>query len=92
MWVRVPPILPTKNYVMNSEERYLEEFKKYKDVKLHLDSIYCKKSKLTEKVVILRITCAGMAQIKNLKYSVQDTSLVSKKLSIRRINKIKNFH
>ena len=67
MWVRVPPILPFTGYAMNSEERYLEEFKKYKDVPLHLDSVYCKKSKLTEKVMILRITCAGMAQVKNLR-------------------------
>jgi len=67
MWVRAPPILPTIGYVMSSEERYFEEFKKYKDVPLHLNSVYCKKSRMTEKVMILRITCAGMAEVKNLR-------------------------
>ena len=53
---------------MNSQERYLQEYEKYKNVPLHINSVYSKKSRQTEKVMILSIDNeAETAEVKNLR-------------------------
>jgi len=51
-----------------SKQKYLTEYKKYKNVQLVLDGVYVKKSRTTEKVVLVEIDEeAEMARIKNLR-------------------------
>ena len=40
---------------MSGIQRYLDEYEKYKHVELHVNTEYCKKSKQTEKVILLEI-------------------------------------
>jgi len=52
--------------IRESKRRYLEEYEKYKDVKLELNEVYCKKSRLSEKVTLIDIDEeADMGRIKN---------------------------
>jgi hypothetical protein len=51
-----------------SKQKYLTEYNKYKNVELSLDEVYVKKSRTTEKVVLLEIDEeAQVARIKNLR-------------------------
>ena len=53
---------------MNSKEKYLEEFEKYKHIVLDLDAVYAKKSRTTEKVVIVEFNKSeNIALVKNLR-------------------------
>ena len=51
-----------------SKQKYLTEYNKYKNVQLSLDEVYVKKSRTTEKVVLVEIDEENeMARIKNLR-------------------------
>lgn len=53
---------------MNSTEKYLEEFAKYKHIVLDLDAVYVKKSRTTEKMKIVEINKnESIALVKNLR-------------------------
>jgi ribosomal protein L25 (general stress protein Ctc) len=53
---------------MNSKEKYLQEYEKYKNVQLDEQSTYVKKSRSSEKVVLLEIdTKKETALVKNLR-------------------------
>ena len=57
-----------------SKEKYLTEYNKYKDVEVRLDEVYVKKSRTSEKVVLLEIDeDAQMARIKNIRTGVTQT-------------------
>ena len=40
---------------MSNMQRYFEEYEKYKNVELDLDVVYLKKSKASERVMLLKI-------------------------------------
>ena len=49
-------------------QRYLEEYEKYKHVELEANVVYCKKSRQTERVMILEINDSeNVVQVKNLR-------------------------
>ena len=49
-------------------QRYFEEYEKYKNVELDLDVVYLKKSKASERVMLLEIDVEGnAAQVKNMR-------------------------
>ena len=51
-----------------SKKKYFGEYNKYKDVKLSFDEVYAKKSKTSEKVILLEIDLdSQMARIKNVR-------------------------
>ena len=57
-----------------SKKKYLVEYNKYKDVKLSLDEVYAKKSKTSEKVILLEIDLdSQMARIKNVRSGATQT-------------------
>jgi len=54
--------------VSKNQQRYLEEFEKYKHVQLSTSEIYAKKSMITEKVIIKKIDKKrDVAIIKNIR-------------------------
>jgi len=72
------PIYPTNTERLKMERKskqiYLAEYKKYKDVKLSLDEVYVKKSRTTEKVVLVEIDEENeMARVKNLRTGTLQT-------------------
>ena len=72
------PIYPTNTKRLKMERKskqiYLAEYKKYKNVKLSLDEVYVKKSRTSEKVVLLEIDQeAEMAKVKNVRSGVTQT-------------------
>ena len=53
---------------MSGVKRYLEEYEKYKHVELEADVVYLKKSKTSERVMLLEINLEkNTAQIKNIR-------------------------
>ena len=53
---------------MSNMQRYFEEYEKYKNVELDLDVVYLKKSKASERVMLLEIDVEGnAAQVKNMR-------------------------
>jgi len=57
-----------------SKEKYLQEYEKYKDVPLSLKETYSKKSRHTEKVVLVEIDKENeMARVKNLRTGTLQT-------------------
>ena len=57
-----------------SKRKYLVEYNKYKDVQLFLDEVYTKKSRSSEKVILLEIDLeSDMARIKNVRTGVSQT-------------------
>jgi hypothetical protein len=58
----------------DSKKKYLEEYEKYKDVKLLLNEIYAKKSRTSEKVELIEIDEeARVARVKNLRTETLQT-------------------
>ena len=58
----------------DSKRKYLEEYEKYKNVKLHLNEVYAKKSRTSEKVELIEIDEeAEMARVKNLRTETLQT-------------------
>jgi len=58
----------------DSKRKYLEEYEKYKDVKLLLNEIYAKKSRTSEKVELVEIDEeARVARVKNLRTNTLQT-------------------
>ena len=58
----------------DSKRKYLEEYEKYKDVKLLLNEIYAKKSRTSEKVELVEIDDeAEVARVKNLRTNTLQT-------------------
>ena len=58
----------------DSKRKYLEEYEKYKDIKLHLNEVYRKKSRTTEKVELVEIDeKAEMARVRNLRTNTLQT-------------------
>ena len=54
--------------VSKNQQKYLEEFEKYKDVQLSTSEIYAKKSMLTEKIILKEIDDKqNIAIIKNIR-------------------------
>ena len=71
----------------DSKKKYLEEYEKYKNVEIQLNEVYSKKSKTSEKVVIVEIDEESeMASVKNLRTE----ALVTKTLHWCRKNLIKD--
>ena len=57
-----------------SKQKYLTEYNKYKNVQLSLDEVYVKKSRTTEKVVLVEIDEENeMARVKNLRTGTLQT-------------------
>ena len=57
-----------------SKRKYLVEYNKYKDVKLVLNEAYVKKSRASEKMMIIEIDEeAQIARVKNLRTGVLQT-------------------
>ena len=57
-----------------SKKKYLVEYNKYKDVKLFLNEVYAKKSRTSEKMMIIEIDEeAQVARVKNLRTGVLNT-------------------
>ena len=57
-----------------SKRKYLVEYNKYKDVKLSLNEVYAKKSRSSEKMMIVEIDEeAQVARVKNLRTGVLNT-------------------
>jgi hypothetical protein len=57
-----------------SKQIYLTEYNKYKNVQLSLEELYVKKSRTSEKVILLEIDEeAEMARIKNVRSGVTQT-------------------
>ena len=57
-----------------SKKKYLVEYNKYKDVKLLLNEAYVKKSRTSEKMMIVEIDEeAQVARVKNLRTGVLNT-------------------
>ena len=53
---------------MSGVERYLKEYEKYKHIELETDVVYLKKSRHTERVMILEINDnENVVQVKNLR-------------------------
>jgi hypothetical protein len=53
---------------MSGVERYLKEYEKYKHVELEADVVYLKKSKTSERVLLLEINLEkNTAQVKNIR-------------------------
>jgi hypothetical protein len=58
----------------DSKRKYLEEYEKYKNIKLHLNEVYSKKSRTTEKVQLIEVDEeAEMARVKNLRTGTLQT-------------------
>ena len=58
----------------DSKQKYLTEYNKYKDVKLDMSAVYSKKSRTSEKVLIMEIDeKAEMARVKNLRTGALQT-------------------
>tara|TARA_B100000029_G_C17271398_1_gene849959 strand:+ start:527 stop:751 length:225 start_codon:yes stop_codon:yes gene_type:complete len=57
-----------------SKQIYLNEYNKYKNIQLSLDEVYVKKSRTTEKVILLEIDEeAEVARVKNVRTGVLQT-------------------
>ena len=57
-----------------SKQKYLIEYNKYKNVQLSLKEVYVKKSRTTEKVVLVEIDEENeMARVKNLRTGTLQT-------------------
>ena len=57
-----------------SKRKYLVEYNKYKDVKLSLNEVYAKKSRSSEKMMIVEIDEeAQVARVKKLRTGVLNT-------------------
>ena len=53
---------------MSGVERYLKEYEKYKHVELEADVVYLKKSKTSERVLLLEVNLEkNTAQVKNIR-------------------------
>ena len=58
----------------DSKRKYLEEYEKYKNIKLQLTEVYSKKSRTTEKVQLIEVDEeAEMARVKNLRTGTLQT-------------------
>jgi hypothetical protein len=58
----------------DSKRKYLEEYEKYKNIKLQLNEVYSKKSRTTEKVQLIEVDEeAEMARVKNLRTGTLQT-------------------
>ena len=58
----------------DSKRKYLEEYEKYKNIKLQLNEVYSKKSRTTEKVQLIEVDEeAEMARVKNLRTNTLQT-------------------
>ena len=58
----------------DSKRKYLEEYEKYKNIKLQLNEVYSKKSRTAEKVELIEIDEeAEMARVKNLRTKTLQT-------------------
>jgi hypothetical protein len=58
----------------DSKKKYLVEYNKYKDVQLFLEEVYVKRSRTSEKVILLEIDEeAQMARVKNVRTGVLQT-------------------
>ena len=58
----------------DSKRKYLEEYEKYKNIKLQLNEVYSKKSRTAEKVELIEIDEeAEMARVKNLRTNTLQT-------------------
>ena len=58
----------------DSKQKYLTEYNKYKDVELDMSAVYSKKSRTSEKVLIMEIDeKAEMARVKNLRTGALQT-------------------
>ena len=58
----------------DSKRKYLEEYEKYKNIKLCLNEVYSKKSRTTEKVQLIEVDEeAEMARVKNLRTGTLQT-------------------
>ena len=57
-----------------SKKKYLVEYNKYKDIKMHLNEVYVRKSRTSEKMILLEIDEeAQMARVKNVRTGVTQT-------------------
>ena len=58
----------------DSKRKYLEEYEKYKNIKLQLNEVYSKKSRTAEKVELIEIDEeAKMARVRNLRTNTLQT-------------------
>ena len=58
----------------DSKRKYLEEYEKYKNIKLQLNEVYSKKSRTAEKIELIEIDEeAEMARVKNLRTNTLQT-------------------
>ena len=58
----------------DSKRKYLEEYEKYKNIKLQLNEVYSKKARTTEKVQLIEVDEeAEMARVKNLRTGTLQT-------------------